>query len=196
MFIVILIYWIKWLNFDRFVVQYVCIDSLIKINIPVIEIYWNHFRYSSQHCWFINVYLVCFVNEWGFLFLQHLNAEQAYELQVSNLTRSVGNLEEAMRQTEEDKQNLLEDLTAVRELCAKLEVTKESIQRQLTSTSLDKEQVKMVDYFPLKAVHWWWLLLTYISQRILVWFICICLSNNWSWHIKTKKELISVKSMN
>lgn len=90
-----------------------------------------------------------------FFFLQHLNAEQAYELQVSNLTRSVGNLEEAMRQTEEDKQNLLEDLSAVRELCAKLEVTKESIQRQLTSTSLDKEQVKMVDYFPLKAVHWW-----------------------------------------
>lgn len=73
--------------------------------------------------------------------MQHLNAEQAYELQVSNLTRSVGNLEEAMRQTEEDKQNLLEDLTAVRELCAKLEATKESIQRQLTSTSLDKEQV-------------------------------------------------------
>lgn len=72
---------------------------------------------------------------------EHLNAEQAYELQVSNLTRSVGNLEEAMRQTEEDKQNLLEDLTAVRELCAKLEATKESIQRQLTSTSLDKEQL-------------------------------------------------------
>lgn len=103
---------------------------------------------------YIHVYLVCFVNE-CFFFLQHLNAEQAYELQVSNLTRSVGNLEEAMRQTEEDKQNLLEDLSAVRELCAKLEVTKESIQRQLTSTSLDKEQVKMVDYFPLKAVHWW-----------------------------------------
>lgn len=72
---------------------------------------------------------------------EHLNAEQAYELQVSNLTRSVGNLEEAMRQTEEDKHNLLEDLTAVRELCAKLEATKESIQRQLTSTSLDKEQM-------------------------------------------------------
>lgn len=81
--------------------------------------------------------------DWFFTccWLQHLNAEQAYELQVSNLTRSVGNLEEAMRQTEEDKHNLLEDLTAVRELCAKLEATKESIQRQLTSTSLDKEQV-------------------------------------------------------
>ena len=146
---------------------------------------------------YIHVYLVCFVNECFGVFLQHLNAEQAYELQVSNLTRSVGNLEEAMRQTEEDKQNLLEDLSAVRELCAKLEVTKESIQRQLTSTSLDKEQVKMVDYFPLKAVHWWWLILTYISQRILVWFICICFSNHWYWHIKEginqcqKHELVS-----
>lgn len=83
-----------------------------------------------------------------------MNAEQAYELQVSNLTRSVGNLEEAMRQTEEDKQNLLEDLTAVRELCAKLEATKESIQRQFTSTSLDKEQVRVlwIELSPLNII--------------------------------------------
>lgn len=148
------------------------IGIILKINILLCIVH-SYICISGMFC------------KWmSFFFWQHLNAEQAYELQVSNLTRSVGNLEEAMRQTEEDKQNLLEDLTAVRELCAKLEVTKESIQRQLTSTSLDKEQVTMVDYFPLKAVHWWWLLLTYISQHILVWFICICLNNNWSWHIK------------
>ncbi|KAK3100318.1 hypothetical protein FSP39_018085 [Pinctada imbricata] len=73
---------------------------------------------------------------------EHLNAEQAYEMQVSNLTRSVANLEENLRQMEEDKHNLLEDLTAVRELCAKLEATKDSLQRQLTSSALDKEQLQ------------------------------------------------------
>ncbi|XP_071126603.1 centrosomal protein of 135 kDa-like isoform X3 [Mytilus edulis] len=73
---------------------------------------------------------------------KHLNAQQAYELQVSNLTRSVGNLEENLRIVEEEKQNLLVDLTAVRELCAKLEGSKESLQRQLTSASLDREQLQ------------------------------------------------------
>ncbi|XP_076070631.1 centrosomal protein of 135 kDa-like isoform X3 [Mytilus galloprovincialis] len=73
---------------------------------------------------------------------EHLNAQQAYELQVSNLTRSVGNLEENLRIVEEEKQNLLVDLTAVRELCAKLEGSKESLQRQLTSASLDREQLQ------------------------------------------------------
>ncbi|XP_052078400.1 testis-specific gene 10 protein-like isoform X3 [Mytilus californianus] len=73
---------------------------------------------------------------------EHLNGQQAYELQVSNLTRSVGNLEENLRIVEEEKQNLLVDLTAVRELCAKLEGSKESLQRQLTSASLDREQLQ------------------------------------------------------
>ena len=57
------------------------------------------------------------------------------------MTRSVGHLEENLRQLEEEKQNLLVDLTAVRELCAKLEGSKESLQRQLTSSALDREQV-------------------------------------------------------
>lgn len=72
---------------------------------------------------------------------QHLNAQQAYELQVSNLTRSVANLEDNLRQTDDDKNTLLSDLTAVRELCSRLEGTKESLQRQLTALTIDKEQV-------------------------------------------------------
>ncbi|OWF52870.1 centrosomal protein of 135 kDa-like isoform X1 [Mizuhopecten yessoensis] len=75
---------------------------------------------------------------------EHLNAQQAYELQISSLTRSVANLEENLRHAEEDKQNLLVDLAAVRELCAKLESTKDSLQRQLTSASLDKEQLQTI----------------------------------------------------
>jgi len=43
-----------------------------------------------------------------------MNAQQAYELQVSNLTRCVANLEDNLRNTDEDKNTLLNDLTAVR----------------------------------------------------------------------------------
>ena len=83
---------------------------------------------------------------------QHLNAQQAYELQVSNLTRSLANLEENLRRAEEEKQNLLVDLTSVRELCAKLESSKDSLQRQLTSSSLDKEQVNFL-WFRTLSTH-------------------------------------------
>ncbi|XP_067662962.1 centrosomal protein of 135 kDa-like isoform X1 [Haliotis asinina] len=75
---------------------------------------------------------------------EHLSAQQSYEIQLSNLTRSVATLEESLRQTEEDKQNLLADLTAVREMCSRLEGVKETLQRQLTSASLDKEQLASV----------------------------------------------------
>ncbi|XP_053399484.1 centrosomal protein of 135 kDa-like isoform X2 [Mercenaria mercenaria] len=73
---------------------------------------------------------------------EHLSAQQAYELQVSNLTRCVANLEDNLRQTDDDKNTLLSDLTAVRELCSRLEGTKESLQRQLTALTIDKEQLQ------------------------------------------------------
>lgn len=73
---------------------------------------------------------------------EHLNAQQSYELQLSNLTRSVANLEDNLRQTDDDKNTLLSDLTAVRELCSRLEGTKESLQRQLTALTIDKEQLQ------------------------------------------------------
>ncbi|XP_052276552.1 centrosomal protein of 135 kDa-like isoform X1 [Dreissena polymorpha] len=73
---------------------------------------------------------------------EHLNAQQAYELQVSNLTRCVANLEDNLRQTDDDKNTLLSDLTAVRELCSRLEGTKESLQRQMTALTIDKEHLQ------------------------------------------------------
>ena len=63
-------------------------------------------------------------------------------MQVSQLTRSVANLEEQLRLAEDERQGLLQDLTAVRDLCARLESTKDALQRQLTSKSLDHEKVK------------------------------------------------------
>jgi hypothetical protein len=54
-------------------------------------------------------------------------------------------LEEALREAEDERQNLLQDLAAVRDLCSKLEADKESLQRQLTAKSLDMEQVRISD---------------------------------------------------
>ncbi|BFZ24412.1 hypothetical protein BsWGS_27451 [Bradybaena similaris] len=73
---------------------------------------------------------------------EHLQSHQAYEIQVSNLTRSVANLEENLRATEEDKQLLLSDVSTAREICSRLETSKESLNRQLSAAELDKEQLK------------------------------------------------------
>ncbi|XP_064637968.1 testis-specific gene 10 protein-like isoform X2 [Lineus longissimus] len=71
-----------------------------------------------------------------------IHSQQAYEIQVSNLTRSVAALEENLREADDERQNLLQDLAAVRDLCSKLECDKESYQRQLTAKSLDLEQLQ------------------------------------------------------
>ena len=71
-----------------------------------------------------------------------MQSHQAYEIQVSNLTRSVATLEENLRVTEDDKQELLSDVSAARELCSRLETSKESLNRQLAAAELDKEQVR------------------------------------------------------
>ncbi|XP_035680916.1 centrosomal protein of 135 kDa-like isoform X2 [Branchiostoma floridae] len=73
---------------------------------------------------------------------EHLAAQQAYELQVSNLTVSMQTLEEDLRQAEEEKGALGTDLSSVRELCVKLDTTKEALSRQLTQKSVDSEQAK------------------------------------------------------
>ncbi|KAI8484989.1 hypothetical protein Bbelb_372350 [Branchiostoma belcheri] len=73
---------------------------------------------------------------------EHLAAQQAYELQVSNLTVSLQNLEEDLRQVEEEKGALSTDLSSVRDLCVKLDTTKEGLSRQLTQKSVDSEQAK------------------------------------------------------
>ncbi len=75
------------------------------------------------------------------VFFQHLHSQHAYEVQVSNLTKSVANLEESLRREEDEKHNILQDLAAVRDLCTKLEITKDALQRQHTAKTLDHEKV-------------------------------------------------------
>ena len=70
-----------------------------------------------------------------------MHAQHAYEVQVSNLTKSVATLEDALRAAESEKDHLLQDLAAVRDLCTKLEITKDSLNRSLTNKTLDHEKV-------------------------------------------------------
>ena len=72
---------------------------------------------------------------------QRIRLEHSYEMQVSSLTKSVAAQEDALRAMDHEKQSLLQDLAAVRDLCTKLEITKDNLHRQLTAKTLDTEKV-------------------------------------------------------
>ncbi|KAK5869912.1 hypothetical protein PBY51_024590 [Eleginops maclovinus] len=72
---------------------------------------------------------------------QHTQALQAYDAQVSSLARGMSRLEEELHSAQEEKAALLSDLASVRELCVKLDSSKELTARQLTSRSMDLERV-------------------------------------------------------
>lgn len=73
---------------------------------------------------------------------EHLANERAYEVQLSNMAKSVATLEETIRRLEEEKHNVLLDLSAIRDLCGRLESTKDNLQRQLMAKSLDQEKLQ------------------------------------------------------
>ena len=74
--------------------------------------------------------------------VQHVNAEHTYEVELSTLAQSVGALEEALRGVQGERDSLERDLLAVRDLCAKLELSRDSTQRQLVTKALDVEKVR------------------------------------------------------
>ncbi|NWV09340.1 CP135 protein, partial [Ptilonorhynchus violaceus] len=71
----------------------------------------------------------------------HIVAHQVYESQISSITKNMSRLEEDLKRENQDKASVLADLTSVRELCVKLEASKELLSRQLTSKSMDCERV-------------------------------------------------------
>uniref|UniRef100_A0A663M226 Centrosomal protein 135 n=1 Tax=Athene cunicularia TaxID=194338 RepID=A0A663M226_ATHCN len=71
----------------------------------------------------------------------HIVAHQAYESQISAITKNMSKLEEDVKRENQDKSSVLADLASVRELCVKLESNKELLSRQLTSKSMDYERV-------------------------------------------------------
>lgn len=58
-------------------------------------------------------------------------------------------LEEDLKRENQDKASVLADLASVRELCVKLEASKELLARQLTSKSMDYERVSSKGKFTL-----------------------------------------------
>ncbi|XP_061226529.1 centrosomal protein of 135 kDa isoform X2 [Neopsephotus bourkii] len=71
----------------------------------------------------------------------HIFAHQAYESQISSITKKMSKLEEDVKRETQDKSSVLADLASVRELCVKLEASKELLSRQLTTKSMDYERV-------------------------------------------------------
>uniref|UniRef100_A0A3B3Z0Y9 Centrosomal protein 135 n=1 Tax=Poecilia mexicana TaxID=48701 RepID=A0A3B3Z0Y9_9TELE len=72
---------------------------------------------------------------------QHMQALQAYEAQVSSLTRGMSQLQEDLYKAQEEKAALISDLASVRELCVKLDSGKELAARHLTSKSMELERI-------------------------------------------------------
>ena len=50
------------------------------------------------------------------------------------------------------QENMMQDLTAVRELCMKLDQTRESLSRQLAAKTLDHEQVRQQRYYNVSTI--------------------------------------------
>ncbi|XP_040190641.1 centrosomal protein of 135 kDa isoform X2 [Rana temporaria] len=72
---------------------------------------------------------------------EHMNAHQAYEVQISSMTKTVSKLEEQLRHELDEKALILSDLASVRELCVKLDSSKEQFSRQLTARNMDYERL-------------------------------------------------------
>ncbi|XP_025942215.1 centrosomal protein of 135 kDa isoform X4 [Apteryx rowi] len=71
---------------------------------------------------------------------EHIVAHQTYESQISSITKNMSKLEEDLKRESQEKSSVLADLTSVRELCVKLESSKDLLSRQLTSKSMDYER--------------------------------------------------------
>ncbi|XP_077333576.1 centrosomal protein of 135 kDa isoform X2 [Lithobates pipiens] len=72
---------------------------------------------------------------------EHMNAHQAYEVQISSMTKAVSKLEEQLRHELDEKALILSDLASVRELCVKLDSSKEQFSRQLTARNMEYERL-------------------------------------------------------
>ncbi|CAI9553002.1 unnamed protein product [Staurois parvus] len=72
---------------------------------------------------------------------EHMNAHQAYEAQISSMTKAVSKLEEQLRHELDEKALILSDLASVRELCVKLDSSKEQFSRQLTARNMEYERL-------------------------------------------------------
>ncbi|XP_037685784.1 centrosomal protein of 135 kDa [Choloepus didactylus] len=72
---------------------------------------------------------------------EHINAHHAYESQISSMAKAMSRLEEELRRQEDEKAGVLNDLSSLRELCIKLDSSKDIMTQQLNSKNLEFERV-------------------------------------------------------
>ncbi|XP_056414343.1 centrosomal protein of 135 kDa [Hyla sarda] len=72
---------------------------------------------------------------------EHMNAHQAYEAQISSMAKALSKFEEQLRHEQDEKALILSDLASVRELCVKLDSSKEQFSKQLTTRNMEYERV-------------------------------------------------------
>lgn len=70
-----------------------------------------------------------------------MSISQEYEMKLSSCNISLQKYEEAVKQLEMDKKNLMEDLIHTREISLGFEQAKEELTRQLTTRELENEQI-------------------------------------------------------
>ena len=99
--------------------------------------------WTGSKTWNIDIYDFSYIIVFVISKFQHIHTESAYENQVAGLTRSVATLEESLKAAENEKHSMMQDLQAVRDLCARLESAKDNLQRQLTVKTLELEKVEL-----------------------------------------------------
>ncbi|XP_006167755.1 centrosomal protein of 135 kDa [Tupaia chinensis] len=71
---------------------------------------------------------------------EHISAHHAYESQISSMAKTMSRLEEEARRQEDEKAAILSDLSSLRELCIKLDSSKDIMTQQLNSKNLELER--------------------------------------------------------
>lgn len=59
------------------------------------------------------------------------------------MAKSMARMEESLKREQEEKSTMSVDVSSVRDLCVKLESSKDQLSRQLTSKSLDFDKVRV-----------------------------------------------------